>query len=269
MSYFCIPKVMPYVFLPIYNMRLIIIMSFLLIVEIAHAQSGRIFGARAFQVDDGSGSGKTLTWDVASPLSSSYQLHFPNVAPHDPFNYLVSDSTGMLTWADNILPPLAAGNLWRGSSLGVAEAMPPGPVGSMLAVDGSSMPGWTLIIPPQVTISANQITSGTLPPGTVVLVGDGATIQPGGSGMIVANKLTGAGVNKYSGSVDIPQNALSIAINYSGTTASSVIMATIIDQSGQTNQVSVGQITPGIGFTIFFAGYYPGTTGKINYLVIN
>lgn len=250
-------------------MRLLLILSLMLLTGIAQAQQGRVIGARAFQIDDGSGSGKTVTLDVLSALSSSYQLHFPNASPANPANFLMSDATGHMSWIGNTLPPLASGNIWRGNSLGIASAMPPGAAGSILSIDGSSMPKWTTTIPSQITISASQITSDTLAPATTIVVGSGASIQPAGSGKIVANQLSGAGVNKYSGSVAIPQDALILAITYSGATASSVIMASIIDPSGQTDQVSIGQITPGVGFTVIFTGYYPSATGKINYLIIN
>jgi hypothetical protein len=89
------------------------------------------------------------------------------------------------------------------------------------------------------------------------------------SGTLTANSLTGSGDGKYSGSVAIPQNSLSMTIPYTGITATSNVVVTIYDPAGQTDQVTVGVITPGFGFNVFFSGYYPTRTGKLNYLVIN
>jgi len=89
------------------------------------------------------------------------------------------------------------------------------------------------------------------------------------SGVVTANLLTGSGANKYSGSVAIPQNALFMQIPYTGVTSNSNVVVSVNDPAGQTNQVSVGAISPGVGFNVFFSGYYPTDTGKLNYLVIN
>jgi len=73
----------------------------LLSVSLSYAQTGRIFGARAFQIDDGTKSGKTLQWDLASPLTSSYQLHWPNTPPVAGTSYLATDATGTMSWVSN------------------------------------------------------------------------------------------------------------------------------------------------------------------------
>jgi hypothetical protein len=87
--------------------------------------------------------------------------------------------------------------------------------------------------------------------------------------LVTANSLTGSGVNKYSGSIPIPQNALTMKIDYTGIMSISNVLVTISDPSGQTIQSTVSQVTPGVGFTVVFSGYYPTKTGKLNYLVIN
>jgi len=94
-------------------------------------------------------------------------------------------------------------------------------------------------------------------------------VPPSESGVFTANLLTGTGDNKYSGCIPIPQNAMFMTIHYTGVTSMSNVVVTINDPSGQTDQVSVGAISPGVGFNVFFGGYYPTTTGKLNYLVIN
>ncbi|MDP4219118.1 MAG: hypothetical protein Q8916_02465 [Bacteroidota bacterium] len=230
---------------------------------------GRIIGAGSFEVDDGTRSGKTLRWDVASPLSASYMLHFPSNPPTGGQNFLTADGNGNMNWATNILPPLPPGNMWCGNEASIATPMAPGTIGSILGVDVNGMPEWLTTLPNAVSVSASQITSGTLQPGTAITVGNGSSISPSGTGLIVANRLGGSGVNKYSGTLAIPLNALSMNINYSGVTASSTILVSIIDPSGQTAQVSVANITAGIGFAVIFSGYYPTTTGSLNYIVIN
>jgi hypothetical protein len=238
--------------------------------EICHAQiTNRIFGAGAFSVDDGTGSGKSFRWDVMSPLAASYQLHFPNTAPPNAINFMMIDASGNSSWASNTLPPLSPGNIWYGNSSSVATPLAPSVSGAILSLDNSLMPAWTTMLPASTTVSASQITSGTLAPGTTITVGNGSTIQPSGSGFVIANQLTGSGINKYSASIPIVQNSLIMAVTYTGVIATSVVLASVDDPSGQTIQVSVGQITPGVGFTVMFSGFYPTTTGKLNYVIIN
>ncbi len=89
------------------------------------------------------------------------------------------------------------------------------------------------------------------------------------SGVVIANGLIGSGLGKYSGSIPIPQNALSMKISYPDIKAASNVIVTIFDPAGQTDQVTVGVITAGVGFDVHFAGYYPTPNGKLNYLVIH
>ncbi len=89
------------------------------------------------------------------------------------------------------------------------------------------------------------------------------------TGVVIANGLIGTGDGKYSGTIAIPQNALSMKIKYADIKATSNVIVTIFDPAGQTDQVSVGVITPGVGFDVHFTGYYPTPNGKLNYLVIN
>jgi hypothetical protein len=162
------------------------------------------------------------------------------------------------------------GNIWCGNINNVAMPMPPGAIGTILGIDpANGMPEWLANIPSTMTVSASQITSGVLKSGTVITAGDGTIVSPTGTGVIAANQLTGSGANKYSGSVAIPQNQISMNISYAGVTAGSTVLVSIIDAAGQTDQVSVSQKTPGVGFTVVFSGYYPTSTGSLNYLVIN
>ena len=94
-------------------------------------------------------------------------------------------------------------------------------------------------------------------------------IPPAESGVVIANGLIGTGANKYSGTVVIAKNTLTMNIPYAAITANSNVILTVKDPSGQTDAVSVSIITPGVGFAVEFAGYYPTSTGVLNYLVIN
>ena len=228
----------------------------------------RTFGARAFSMDDGTKSGKTLSFDVQTGIPYSYSLHFPTKPPVSGLNFMAVDESGNVDWATSVMPSLAPGNIWCGNAQSVATPMPPGQTGDILGILNGT-PGWMNYLPSSITVPASQVTSGQLPSETTITVGTGSTIIPSGSGIIVANMLTGSGPNKYSGTVPIPQNALTMSVNYSSVTANSNVLISIVDPAGQTAQVSVKQIVPGVGFTIIFSGFYPTATGSLNYLVIN
>jgi hypothetical protein len=232
----------------------------------------RTFGARAFLIDDGTGSGKTLTWDLASPLLLSYRLHFPSIAPPNPINFLISDASGNLSWATSTLPPLAPGNIWYGNALSVATALAPSAAGAILMLDNFLMPQWTTILPVQMTVSATQITSGTLPPGTIIDAGPGATIEPAG-GTVNANVLSGSGAGKYSGKIDIATGASHLDIIYAQITAFSSVTVSVFDPQAMIFgfvEAQVSLITPGTGFRVLFSADYPNSgTGQLHYTVVN
>jgi hypothetical protein len=230
------------------------------------AFSQRAIGARELHLDN---NGNTVALKVAPSLQSSYTLQLPSIPPPYGINYFRIDASGNLTWTDNTLPPLAPGNIWVGNSSGVSVPLPPGTAGSIFMLDASLQPIWSTTIPSVVMVPASQIGSGTLPIGTTIDVGNGAIIQPSGTGKVIANGLTGSGVDKFSGTVMIPLNAISINVSYPEITASSIALVSVVDPTGQTVQVSVTGISVGVGFSVMFSGFYPTTTGTLNYLVIN
>lgn len=253
--------------------HLLVALIVLVLADPTYAQEQpRTFGAGALQLDDGTGSANTLTFDLNGALEMTYRLHFPLSGPPFDVSYFAVDPAGNISWTNSTLPPLPLGNMWCGNVLGQAEAMPPGDLGAILVVGtsqyGVPAPEWATVIPGPVTISASQITSGTIQPGVTINVGPGAIIQPSG-GTVIANGLAGAGPGKFAGEVNIPQFALSMNIPYTGTTASSVILVSISDPSGQTDQVTVSTVTAGVGFTVMFSGFYPTTTGELHYVVVN
>lgn len=228
--------------------------------------SQRAIGARELHLDN---SGNTVAIKVTPSLLSSYTLQLPAIPPPYSINYFRIDASGNLSWTDNPLPPLAQGNIWVGNSSSVAVPLPPGTAGSMFMLDPSLQPIWSAALPPTIMVPASQISSGTLTAGTIITVGDGAAIQPSGTGLIIANGLSGSGPNKFSGMVTIPLNAIDLSIPYPGILASSIVLVSVVDPTGQTAQVSVTGINVGVGFSVMFSGFYPTTTGTLNYLVIN
>jgi len=232
----------------------------------------RTIGARAYLIDDATGSGKTLTWDVASPLILSYRLHFPPVPPINSMNFLVSDANGNLSWVFNTLPPLAPGNIWYGNAFSVATPLAPTASGALLSLNNSLMPVWTNTLPVAITVPASQITSGTLPPGTTITVGPGSAIQPAG-GTINANTLSGSGFGKYSGKISLSTGIDHLDIPYAQITALSSVTVSVFDPQGTIFgfvEAQVSQITAGVGFRVIFSADYPNSgTGELHYTVIN
>jgi hypothetical protein len=257
-----------------------LLLSVLLHVGVAMGQPlPRTFGARALSLDDGTTSLKTLRLDIISPLTTSYQIHFPPSPPTGPTSYLAVDEAGNASWEALTInasaSALSTGSMWCGDLSGQAWPMLPGPVGSILMISdeeyGVPMPEWTTSIPSQITIGASQITSGTIQPGVAITVGNGASITPTDGGTIAANELRGAGSGKYSDVIAIPISASSMDIAYSGITAGSIVVVSIRDPNSAefTVIVSVTSITPGVGFTVTFTAPYPNPEGSLNYAVIN
>lgn len=143
----------------------------------------------------------------------------------------------------------------------------PGIAGQVLTSAGAgATPTWTN--PSALGTAFNQITSGTNT--SAVMIVDGtAQLRPQGTGVVASNLLVGSGNNKYAGSTPIPLNALTMSVPYSGITATSIVQISILDVSGQTVQLTVGQVTAGVGFDVSFSGYYPSSTGFLHYIVVN
>src|SRR5690242_10144826 len=106
--------------------RLFVIAVLLFFAASKMSAQSRIIGARSFEMDDATRSRKTVRLDVASPLTSSYVLHLPNVPPASDVNFLAFDANGNGSWSDNSLPALAEGTIWCGNAQNIASPMTPG-----------------------------------------------------------------------------------------------------------------------------------------------
>jgi hypothetical protein len=232
----------------------------------------RTLGGRTLQLDDNQGKFVQITPSV--PLTNSYTLKLPSPGPPYPKSYMISDEYGQMRWLDEseILPPLAPGNIWVGSPEGKAVPLPPLSPGAFMALGPDNMPYWTTEIPPTMTMSFAQITSGILPPGVNLVVGPGSSLTPDG-GEIIANGLSGAGIGKFSGKIAIPTGADFLDVSFPGIQAGSAVNVMVNDPNANvfgyvTTQVEA--ITPGVGFRVTFAASYPPSgTGQIHWTVVN
>jgi hypothetical protein len=237
---------------------------------VCDAQPVRTFGAGAFQFDNRSTPLQTILLFAPTTLSASYTLTLPSAPPSGLLNVLVSDANGQMSWSGlaNLLPPLPPGNIWVGNASSVATPYAPTGPGAVLTLDNTNRPVWSTIIPSATTISASQITSGTIQPGVTINVGPTSTIQSTG-GTITANSLNGSGIGKYSGAIAIPANASGMSIAYTGIQAGATVLVNITDPALPGVLVFVQTVTPGNGFSVVFSALYPGSTGVLNYTVIN
>lgn len=244
----------------------------------ANAFAQRAIGARKLVLDNN--AAKTVTLATATaPMTNSYELKLPAPGPPYPKSFLVSDENGVMRWLDESeitppgLPALPQGNIWVGNAGSVATPLAPGVIGSFMVIGAGGTPSWSTVLPPTITVSAAQITSGTLPPGTNIVVGNGSSITASGTGSIVANGLGGAGIGKFSGKIMIPTNANFLDVVYANIQAGSAVNVMVNDPNAQIFgyvSVQVESITPGVGFRVIFAaGYPPSGTGQLHWTVVD
>lgn len=240
----------------------------------ANAFAQRAIGARKLVLDNN--AAKTVTLATATaPMTNSYELKLPAPGPPYPKSFLISDENGQFKWLNEneTLPDLPRGNIWVGNDLNRPVPLAPGAVGAFMVIDATGVPFWSTALPPTLTVSAAQITSGTLPPGTNIIVGNGSSITATGTGSIVANGLGGAGIGKFSGKIAIPTNANFLDVAYANIQAGSAVNIMVNDPNAQIFgyvSVQVETITPGVGFRVIFAaGYPPSGTGQLHWTVVN
>lgn len=230
----------------------------------------RVFGAGGLMLDNRTTPIKTITLTAPLSLTTTYTLQLPTVPPPGPASTLTSDGEGNMFWASGTasLPSLPAGNIWVGNNLNVATPYAPTVAGAIMTLDGSNRPAWSTALPPATTISASQITTGTIQPGVTINVGNGGSIVSTG-GNITANNLTGAGANKYAGVVIIPQNALGLNIPFTGLAANAAVQFNVNDPAVPGIIAFMDNMTVGGGFHVTFSAAYPTNTGTLTYIIIN
>ncbi len=103
---------------------------------------------------------------------------------------------------------------------------------------------------------------GTTPTWTNDLVVNNVTVNGG---------LSGAGPNRFVGSVPIPVGVFQMNIPYTGIQAGAAVNVSIVDANAVIGVVPirVTAITPGVGFTVEFTVTYDSPTGAIHYIVVN
>ncbi|MBL7989104.1 MAG: hypothetical protein JNJ94_13655 [Chlorobi bacterium] len=129
-------------------------------------------------------------------------------------------------------------------------------------------PHWVPFLTGNSIIGFNKIGTGTNQ-GQTLNVGNGSVLQPTGTGIVIANQLGGAGVNKFAGAIPIPDGTVDLDISYPGLQANAVVVVSISDPTFPGVVTTTTEKNPGIGFTVHFASAYPGTTGTLDYVVIN
>ena len=148
------------------------------------------------------------------------------------------------------------------------------PSDALLSVNSAGVMSWQTALPPSVSLSFSQITSG-VNKSQNLQVGDSSNLHPIGTGIITANKLSGAtqGGSSYAGRVPIPMGTTSLTVNLSPavgcTTGSSV---TISQFDAQGYNIIVGTMLTAIAqdnFTVQFSASYPTDTGYLTYLIVN
>ncbi|KXK55290.1 MAG: hypothetical protein UZ07_CHB004002168 [Chlorobi bacterium OLB7] len=129
-------------------------------------------------------------------------------------------------------------------------------------------PHWVPFLNGHSIIGFNMIGTGTNQ-GQTLNVGNGSVLQPTGTGIVIANQINGAGANKFAGAIPIPDGTTDLDIAYTGLQANAVVVVSISDPTFPGVVTTTTEKNPGIGFTVHFASPYPGTTGTLDYVVIN
>lgn len=145
---------------------------------------------------------------------------------------------------------------------------------AILSVNSLGVMSWQTVLPASVTVAFSQITSG-VNTGQNLQVGDTSFLHPVGTGIVMANKLSGStlGGSSYAGRVPVPQGTTSLTVNLApavGCTPSSSITISQFDATG--SNIIVGTMVTEIlqdKFTVQFSASYPTNTGFITYLVVN
>ena len=114
--------------------------------------------------------------------------------------------------------------------------------------------------------TANQLLQsggpGTTPTWSSDIVVNSITVEGG---------LSGAGPNRFAGSVPIPLGVFQMSIPFTGIQAGASVNVTVVDADATIGVVPirVTSITPGVGFTVEMTVNYDSPTGAVHYIVVN
>ena len=148
------------------------------------------------------------------------------------------------------------------------------PVDALLSVNSAGVMVWQTTLPPSVTVSFSQITSG-VNTGQNLQVGDTSYLHPTGTGIVEANRLSGSttGGSSFAGRVAVPQGATSLTVNLAPSVSCRTNSSITVSQFDSTGfSVIVGTMVTEIkkdAFTVQFSAAYPTDSGFITYLVVN
>lgn len=169
------------------------------------------------------------------------------LAPGTNGQVLTAGPNGAPSWKDPLgLDDLSTNSMWFGDANDKPiELASPGTGGYLLQTDATGTPTWD-----------NRLTIDSL---TV-----NVDLQIGGN-------VRGAGNGNFSGAYPIPQNAYLVNVPYASIQAGASVTVSIQDTDNSVGNVThrVSQITPGVGFAVELSIFYPTTTGRIDYIVVN
>lgn len=263
----------------------------------------RSLGARRLVLDDN--GGKTITFQTPSPLVSNYTITFPP-SQGATGTTLINDGNGNLSWSTSgalfgggspnqvtfwTSPNTLSGEndfWWNGAlnRLGIGTNSPQnnlhvvggarvtglGGGGSRLVqVDNNGDLFSSNALPVGTTLSFSQITTGTNT-GQALSVGNGSSLSPTGTGVVASNSLVGVGAGRYTGVINIPANAPTLFIPFTGITALSAVVVDVYDPNASITghaAATITSISAGVGFTVTFSSDYPSATGRLTYIVTN
>ncbi|MCC7437652.1 MAG: hypothetical protein IT211_04075 [Armatimonadetes bacterium] len=129
-------------------------------------------------------------------------------------------------------------------------------------------PNWVPFLSSLSVIGFNQIGAGTNS-GQTLNVGNGSVLQPTGTGLVIANQLSGAGNGKFAGSIPIPLNTTDLSISFPGLNAGAVVVVSITDPVAPGIVSTTTTKNPGSGFDVHFSSPYPNVGASLDYIVIN
>lgn len=169
---------------------------------------------------------------------------------------------------------LSTGSMWVGNEAGKPAELNAGNVGQTLRISATGTPAWENVneLPDGTIINAPLVWNGTswVQANNVTINPETGSIMTNGD-VTVRGSLSGAGSNKFAGSVPIPMGISQLTIPYAGLKVGAIIHVTVVDDDPFIGIVParVISVSPGTGFTVELAITYDSPTGKLHYIVVN